>query len=191
MKIIHKIINRLYNEVLLRLETVEDKIRRHGGTVGEQVFIGKDVLIDYDFAFLLDIGRGAVLSARTVIELHDSSIPNALGKGPNRVGRVIIGERAYIGVGTVILPGSSIGRGAIIGACSLINRDIPEGQVWAGVPARYLCTVEELLEKRKHQSSSLTADFDWMGEIEKTETDYLTVKADFIERVKRFFYSRS
>ena len=48
---------------------------------------------------------------------------------------------------SVVLPGVEIGDGAIIGACSLVNRSIPNRQVWGGVPVAYLCTVNELARK--------------------------------------------
>lgn len=186
-RLINKIINRLYGEIHLRLYTVEEKIRANGGIVGEHVFIGKGVLIDYDFAFLLEIGRGAVISARTIIELHDSSLPNVLGHGPNRIGPVVIAERAYIGVNSVILPGTHVGAGAIVGACSLVNRDIPAGEVWAGTPATRIGTVAGLLEKRNRDSNPRAGQFDWMGEPEKVAIDYPAAKAGLLEKVRKHF----
>lgn len=58
-------------------------------------------------------------------------------------------ENVFIGANTTILPGVRIGPNVIIGACSLVNKDIGEG-VYAGVPVRYICSVEEFVEKRDY-----------------------------------------
>lgn len=51
---------------------------------------------------------------------------------------ITIGEDVWIGTHVVVLPGVSIGRGAIVGAGSIVNRDIPEYEIWGGVPARFI-----------------------------------------------------
>ncbi len=49
-----------------------------------------------------------------------------------------IGNRCSIGQGAHIMTGVKIGDGAIIGTAAMVTKDIPENQVWAGNPARYL-----------------------------------------------------
>lgn len=49
-----------------------------------------------------------------------------------------IGENVWIGAGVVILPGVTIGKNSVIGAGSVVNRDIPENVVALGVPCRVL-----------------------------------------------------
>ena len=88
---------------------------------------------------------------------------------------------------SVVLPGVEIGDGAIIGACSLVNRSIPNGQVWGGVPVAYLCTVNELAKKRERISEPGVANFNWIGELEKREVDYDKIRAKFIDEVRFFF----
>jgi len=60
---------------------------------------------------------------------------------PNRYRKVLdadvhIGSQVIIGVGVVILPGITIGTGTAVGALSLVNRDLPEFSVAAGVPCK-------------------------------------------------------
>lgn len=50
--------------------------------------------------------------------------------------KTVIGPRAFIGVNAVIMYGVSIGEGAVIGAGAVVTKDVPAGEVWAGVPAR-------------------------------------------------------
>lgn len=52
-----------------------------------------------------------------------------------RLGDVVVGERAMIGAGTVVLPGVEIGADAQVAANSLVDKDVPPGETVAGVPA--------------------------------------------------------
>lgn len=53
-------------------------------------------------------------------------------------GQIIIGNRCYIGMNTIFSKPVKVGDGAIIGAGSVVTKDIPEYEVWAGVPARFI-----------------------------------------------------
>lgn len=57
----------------------------------------------------------------------------------------------YIGAKTTVLPGVAIGEGSIIGANSLVNRDVPPFTVAAGNPIRIISTVQEYKEKKNKQ----------------------------------------
>jgi acetyltransferase-like isoleucine patch superfamily enzyme len=54
----------------------------------------------------------------------------------NKTGKITIRKGARIGSHTAIMPGVTVGEGAIVGACSFVNRNIPAGETWFGVPAR-------------------------------------------------------
>lgn len=51
---------------------------------------------------------------------------------------VTIGANVWVGAHCVILPGVSIGDNAVIGAGSIVNRDVPANELWAGAPARHV-----------------------------------------------------
>jgi acetyltransferase-like isoleucine patch superfamily enzyme len=55
-----------------------------------------------------------------------------------RAGPIHLRKHAVIGSGAVVLPGATLGEGAILGALSLLRGDLPAWQIWSGVPARYL-----------------------------------------------------
>lgn len=55
-----------------------------------------------------------------------------------RIGDVTIGKNVFIGVNAVICNSVSIGDGAIVGAGSIVTKDIPPYQCWAGNPARFI-----------------------------------------------------
>ena len=62
-------------------------------------------------------------------------------------GRIVVGNNVYIGTRCTILRGVTIGDDVIVGACTLVNKDLPSGGVYAGVPAKRICSVEEWEEK--------------------------------------------
>ena len=51
---------------------------------------------------------------------------------------ISIGDDCWLGVNVVVCPGVSIGRGAVVGANSVVLKDVPENTVCAGVPARVI-----------------------------------------------------
>jgi UDP-3-O-[3-hydroxymyristoyl] glucosamine N-acyltransferase len=56
----------------------------------------------------------------------------------------IVHDGARIGLNSTILPGVEIGEGAVIGAGSVVTKNVPPGEVWYGVPARKVGTVEQI-----------------------------------------------
>lgn len=70
-----------------------------------------------------------------------------------KVGCIEIGDDVFIGARTIILPDVRIGSHVIIGAASLVNKDIPDNCVAAGVPARVVCPLDEYLKKRAQEET--------------------------------------
>lgn len=58
-------------------------------------------------------------------------------------GPIEIRDNCQIGVRATILPHVTIGPNSIVGACSVVTKDVPPNTVVAGVPARVICTLEE------------------------------------------------
>jgi acetyltransferase-like isoleucine patch superfamily enzyme len=56
---------------------------------------------------------------------------------------VRIGSNVWLGAGVVVLPGTSIGTDSVVAAGAVVTRDIPAGEVWAGIPARRIASVQE------------------------------------------------
>lgn len=61
--------------------------------------------------------------------------------------RTIVEEGAALGAGVTVLCGVRIGRAALVGAGSVVTKDIPAGERWAGVPA---CKINHNLAKENH-----------------------------------------
>jgi acetyltransferase-like isoleucine patch superfamily enzyme len=64
-----------------------------------------------------------------------------------KYGKIHVGERTFIGCNSTILPGVTIGKRCVIGAGSVVTKDVPDGTVVAGVPARVVMTTQEYAQK--------------------------------------------
>ena len=103
--------------------------------VGKDCWIGPNVILDGQGG--LTIGDHCDISAGAQIYTHDTVVRClAGGAAPIERAPVRIGSRVYIGPQCVIEKGVTIGDGVVIGAMSLVNRDIPSGARAWGIPAR-------------------------------------------------------
>lgn len=66
---------------------------------------------------------------------HDSAIP-IIHQGEEFKGPVLIQKGAWLGSGSVIMPGVSIGRNAVVGANAVVTQDVPDNFIARGVPAK-------------------------------------------------------
>ncbi len=111
--------------------------RLRGADIGEGAEIGYEVLIDNLYPERVHIGRGATVSARSTILAHDEAKAYTRD-GEEVVADTYVGEKAFLGVASVVLPGVTIGPKAIVGAGSVVTKDVAEGAVVVGVPAKEL-----------------------------------------------------
>lgn len=125
-----------------------EHLRALGARIGRDVYLGADVYVEADFAPLLTIGDGVVLARGVTILLHDSALNNVCGE-PLKFGHVVLGDRCYVGANATVLCGVAVGAQAVVGAASVVTRDVPSGAVVAGNPARVCGTVEELAAKHR------------------------------------------
>lgn len=96
----------------------------------------------------LEIGRNVDVGAFTLIQAEEGVIleDDVQISGGCKIysvntidgtrGKVVIKRGACVGGNSVVLPGVTIGEEAVVGALSLVKKDIPAGEVWGGVPAR-------------------------------------------------------
>ncbi len=105
------------------------------------------VIIDPAHCWLITIGDNVGLGPRVHILAHDASTKQYLNY--TKIGRVNIGNHVFIGADSIVLPNVTIGNNVIIGANSTITKDIPSNSVYAGNPVRFICTIEEYIDKNR------------------------------------------
>lgn len=108
--------------------------------------------------YLISIGDNTTISFDCAFITHDAAtrvIRNLPDGNPETViyGPIKIGNNCFIGARSTILAGVTIGDNSIVGACSLVNRDIPANVVAAGNPCRVICTLDEY--RKKHEKDFL------------------------------------
>lgn len=113
--------------------------------------------------WLIELGNRVTLAHGVVLITHDGasrlfrqSVPGSARWG-NRFGTIQIGDNVFVGVNTIILPAVKIGCNSIIGAGSVVTKDVPPQTVAAGVPARPICTLAEYVERYQQKMIPLTA----------------------------------
>jgi acetyltransferase-like isoleucine patch superfamily enzyme len=111
-------------------------------SVGEETWIGPGTILDGGGGGLR-IGAYCSIAAGVHVYTHDTVLwAISGGRAPQRQAPVSIGDRCHIGAQSIILPGVSIGRKCIVAANSLVNRDVPEGTLVGGSPARVIGHIE-------------------------------------------------
>lgn len=146
-------------------------VQPHLVSVGENVILGDSVWINAcddrkDGAVTLLIGHGTyvgnfvqinawrdvviesnVLVADRVFisdadhRFHRPDIP-IKHQGDHFKGSIRISEGCWLGIGSVIMPGVTVGRNAVVAANAVVTRDVPDRSIVAGVPARVIGTIE-------------------------------------------------
>ncbi|MEK3887903.1 acyltransferase [Bacillus sp. FSL K6-3431] len=111
--------------------------------IGKHTSFALMVMLDVMYPEKISVGRNTVIGYNTTILAHEYLIKEY------RLGQVNIGDEVMIGANSTILPGITIGNGAIVSAGTLVNKDVPPGTFVGGNPMRIIYTKEELAEKWK------------------------------------------
>lgn len=125
--------------------------RKLGVKIGEKVkFTGK--MTFGSEPYLIEIGNHVLIAGATFIT-HEGGHHVLVGLDPSLkdvtfgYGRIKVCDNVYIGHDCTILRGVTIGENTIIGACSLVNKSCEPNSVYAGVPAKRICSIEEFRDK--------------------------------------------
>jgi acetyltransferase-like isoleucine patch superfamily enzyme len=133
----HGVLVREFNQVGDHVSIGSHSVVEHRVRIGDRVRIHSNVFVP-EFSVLEEdawIGPGAVL---TNARYPQSARAKRNLKGPHLL------AGAMIGANVTLLPGLSIGRGALVGAGSVVVSDVPAGMVVVGNPARVIRAVNEL-----------------------------------------------
>lgn len=141
-----KKLKRLYYR--LKSNYTTEHLQEMGLKVGDKFHRMHDVILDPSHCWLIEIGNNVTMAPRVHILAHDASTKLFLDY--TRIGKVIIGNNVFIGAETVVLPNVTIGDNVVIGANSTVTKNLASNGVYAGSPAKFICTIEAYLDKTKH-----------------------------------------
>ncbi len=136
-------------------------LRFCGATIGKRCFVRGGLLIQESFRLVLgddvfinagccfDLSAPIVIGSRAQIAYQVTLMTggHAIGAHDSRAGAhcpepIHIGEGVWIGARAIVLPGVSIGAGAVVAAGALVTKDVPPDTLVAGVPAKPVRTLE-------------------------------------------------
>ena len=77
-------------------------------------------------------------------DFHPIDFESRIGAGCEETKRkpILIKEGAFVGMNSIILKGVTVGRHSVVGAGSVVTKDIPDNEIWAGNPAKFIKTIE-------------------------------------------------
>lgn len=173
-------LNRIFKGIKYRLEnkinpkSQLDMLRERGLKVGENFNMFNSV-IDEGHCWLVEIGDDVTIT-NSIILAHDASMKNIIGK--SKVGKVKIGDRVFIGYGSIILCNVSIGNDVIIGAGTVVSRDIPDNSIVVGNPSRIIGKASEFKEKHKKLINEKKSYDTYWPHKTKSEIDKMKIELD-------------
>lgn len=140
---------RLYNFITLKTNPKKWAIK-NGVKLGEDVRFTGAISFGSE-PYLVTIGNHVCIAGADFIT-HDGAVWVLRGLNPNigelvGYGRITVKDNVFIGKNCTILRGVTIGENTIVGACSLVNKSLEPNSVYAGVPAKRICSVEEFCDK--------------------------------------------
>lgn len=156
MSLLSKIYNILQEKRLIRKDnSLTLYYKNKGVNIGQNCsFIGKNINVSSE-PYLIKIGNNVRVSFEVAFLTHDGGtfvlrkkIPDVCIYGP-----IIVGDNTFIGARSIIMPNVTIGNNCIIGAASVVTKNIPDNEVWAGIPAKKICTIDEYKKKNKDKFS--------------------------------------
>lgn len=130
-------------------------LRKEGIRIGEGCMINKDVVFGTE-PYLVSIGNNVRVTLGVKFITHDGGLfvlrnLGLIDERADKIGKINIGNNVNIGWNAIIMPGVTVGNNVIIAAGAVVVKDVPDGKVVAGVPAKIIETIEEYAEKNKEK----------------------------------------
>ena len=121
-------------------------IRKMGYSVGKDVYLPSDLVIAHNLVYNrgeLSIGDRVSIGPGVILVLSSHSNFSDVSHAVSQRGDFVnIGDDSWIGAASVILNGVTIGEHTVVGAGSIVTRDVPPYTVVAGNPAKVIRTIK-------------------------------------------------
>lgn len=149
MRVLKKFFSFFYSRYLLKLApekylhsigvNAKGKVHIYGGQPG---MFGSE-------PWLITLGNNVHITAGCRFINHDGGVLILRHLEPSlEITKPInIGDNVYLGTNTIILPGVNVGNNVIVGAGSLVNKDLADNAVYAGIPAKFIKTLDDYYAK--------------------------------------------
>jgi virginiamycin A acetyltransferase len=132
-----------YDDPTGALDFEQRNVLYHFDFIGDRLVIGRYGAIARDVRFIMNGAAHSMAGVSTfpfyIFGGDWAAHPPPESNPPHR-GDTVVGHDVWIGYAATIMPGVRIGNGAIIGACSVVTRDVPPYAIVAGNPARIVRT---------------------------------------------------
>ncbi|MGD9211273.1 MAG: acyltransferase [Desulfobacteraceae bacterium] len=157
---------------------------------GDNCFISKSA--NLPDPYLTSIGNNVWITSGCQLLCHDASVVMInfiFDQRYDRVGPIILNDNVFLGNNVIILPNITIGSNVIVGAGAVVTKNVPDNTIWAGNPARMLCTFQDYVHKIEAQ----TANYPWASLLTQKKTpgfDPILEQRLKIER-STFFFGQS
>lgn len=150
-----------YEKIFIRSGWKKAKFYKKFGyfhSIGNNCYI--PIHISKRQAYLTSIGNNVWLTNGTKILNHDASVKvvrEALNlPWLDKCDKIQIGNNVFVGNNSIILPGVVIGDNSIIGAGSVITKSVSPNSVYAGNPAKKICSIDEYADKCLKKTNTYT-----------------------------------
>ena len=111
---------------------------------GQFINIGKNVFINHACSFL-DLGRitieDDVMLGPNVQLITENHPINPSERKNLELKSILVKRNAWIGAGSIVLPGVTVGENSVVAAGSVVTKDVPDNIVVAGVPAKFIKSI--------------------------------------------------
>ena len=128
---------------------VMEYAKAHGFIHGANFQYNSGYPIDGNWPWLISVGDNVTLASGVKLLAHDAS--TAKTGVHTKIGIVQIGSNVFIGANAIVLPNVRIGNNVVIGAGSVVTDDVPANSVYAGNPAKFICSFDDY--RNKHQEN--------------------------------------
>ena len=109
--------------------------------IGNRVSLASNVTINAACHGVIEIGDDVMIGPNTVLRSSDHGFDSTqvpMNQQPHQPGIIRISEDVWLGANVTVVGNVSIGRGVVVGAGSVVTKDVPEFQIVAGVPAKLI-----------------------------------------------------